>query len=162
MIYIDENKQAHNTPVEGYIATVEDYTWAYYSQPANMDKWDIIEGVFMDITNTEAYKAKKAQEEQERINSLYLTRADVERAIYKDKGMDFADIVEYVKSNIPTMDVKRLEIELRANNFYRNHPYINQIGALLGYSTEDMNYLFEFKELPPKEEVEEVELQEST
>lgn len=157
MIYFDERKNAHNTPIEGYIATVEDYTWAYYSQPQNMDKWDIIEGVFMDITNTESYKAKKEQEEQERINSLFLTGTDVERAIYKDKGMDFTDIVEYVKTNVPTMDVKALEIELRANNFYRNHPYINQIGALLGYTQEDMDFLFLYKTLPIKEETEDSE-----
>ncbi len=64
-IYFDANKKTYNYPVEGYIATVEDYTWAYYSQPQNMDKWDIVECKFMDITNTENYKAKKLAEEKE-------------------------------------------------------------------------------------------------
>ena len=67
MIYFDINKQSYNTPINGYIASCEDYVWAYYSQPQNMDKWDIINGEFKDITDTPEYKAKelaKAKEEK--------------------------------------------------------------------------------------------------
>ena len=90
------------------------------------------------------------QQERDRIDALCLTRSDVERAIYADKGMDFDDLVEYVKTNIPTMDVKALKIELRAGNFYRKHPYINQIGTVLGYTSDDLDYLFQYKTLPEK------------
>ena len=90
------------------------------------------------------------QQERDRIDALCLTRSDVERAIYADKGMDFDDLVEYVKTNIPTMDVKALKIELRAGNFYRKHPYINQLGTVLGYTYEDLDYLFQYKTLPEK------------
>ena len=90
------------------------------------------------------------QQERDRIDALCLTRSDVERAIYADKGMDFDDLVEYVKTNIPTMDVKALKIELRANNFYRKHPYINQLGTVLGYTSDDLDYLFQNKALPEK------------
>ncbi len=85
-------------------------------------------------------------QERERINMLSLTAADVERAIYKAKGMDFEDIVEMVKEN-PDIDVKALKIELKANNFYRGNPWIEQVGAILGYSSEDLDYLFKNGEL---------------
>lgn len=91
-----------------------------------------------------------AQKERDRIDALCLTRSDVERVIYADKGMDFDDLIEYVKTNVPTMDVKALKIELRANNFYRKHPYINQLGTVLGYTSEDLDYLFQNKTLPEK------------
>lgn len=109
--------------------------------------------------------------ERERLDMLSLTAADVERAIYKDKGIDFEDVIEMVRgievqrtSNVstesntsnppalqPSIDIKALKIELKANNFYRGNPYINQIGALLGYTSDDLDYLFENKELPIKE-----------
>lgn len=95
------------------------------------------------------YKEEKTRLERERLDMLSLTAADVERAIYKDKGIDFEDIVELVKNN-SEINVKALKIELKANNFYRGNPYINQIGAILGYSSKDLDYLFENKELPVK------------
>ena len=90
------------------------------------------------------------QQERDRIDALCLTRSDVERAIYADKGMDFDDLIEYVKANVPTMNTKALKIELRANNFYRKHPYINQLGTVLGYTSDDLDYLFQYKTLPEK------------
>lgn len=95
---------------------------------------------------------EKQAQERERLDNLTLTGADVERAIYEAKGMDFDDLVAYViKVGIPGFDVKRLRIELKANNFYRKHEYINMLGQLLGYTSEDMDYLFETKHLPVKE-----------
>lgn len=92
---------------------------------------------------------------RERIDNLKLTAADVERAIYEARGIDFEDIVKNVQIYKPEMDVKRLKIELKANDFFRGHPYINEIGALLGYTTEDMDYLFMNKTLPKVVETEE-------
>ena len=86
------------------------------------------------------------QNERNRINMLSLTAADVERAIYKDKGIDFDDIIELIKDN-PDIDVKALKIELKANNFYRGNPYVEQIGTLLGYTSDELDYLFINKEL---------------
>ena len=102
------------------------------------------------VLKDEAWEAKQAQKERDRIDALCLTRSDVERAIYADKGMDFDDLIEYVKANVPTMDIKALKIELRANNFYRKHPYINQLGTVLGYTSDDLDYLFQYKTLPEK------------
>lgn len=99
---------------------------------------------------------EKAQEEKERIAKLYLTGADVERGIYQAKGMDFDDILAYVTQLQPQgLDIKALKIELKANNFYRGNPYVSAIGALLGFTEEQLNQFFETNDytvLLPKEE----------
>lgn len=119
------------------------------------------------VLNDEAYKEKQAQKERERIAKLYLTGADVERGIYQAKGMDFDDIVEMVETmqfaqapQVEGIDVKALKIELKANNFYRGNPYVSAIGALLGFTEEQLNLFFETNDytvLLPKEEPSEVE-----
>lgn len=98
-----------------------------------------------------------AVKERERLDSLTLTPADVERALYKAKGMDFEDLKALIAEQIPTIDIKELAIEFRAKDFYRGAVangirLFDVVGALLGYSSEDMDYLFENKQLPEKEE----------
>ena len=52
--------------------------------------------------------------------------------------------------------VKGLAIEFRANNFYRGavdkngNRIIDMVGLLLGYTPQDMDYLFLNKQLPEK------------
>lgn len=121
---------------------------------------------------------EKQEQEKERIAMLSLTAADVERAIYKAKGMDFEDIIKLVEQannvdeqnvtnsstiqpfNLSTsMDVKALKIELKANNFYRGNPYVSAVGSLLGFTSEQLDKFFETKDythLLPTEQVEEV------
>lgn len=113
-----------------FIDTPDKYMWSGENVVENPDYEEIIK-----------------QKERERISLLSLTAADVERAIYKAKGIDFDDIIELVKDN-PMIDLKALKIELKANNFYRGNPYVEQIGTLLGYTSADIDYLFENGELP--------------
>ena len=141
MIYFDENKKAFAYEIENSICSIEDELWLQY---AGTDKWDIVDGEFVDITETEEYKAKKAEQEQQRIAMLSLTGADVERGIYKAKGMDFEDIIAYVKQLQPDgLDIKALKIELKANNFYRGNPYVDAVGTLLGFTKEQLDKFFE-------------------
>lgn len=85
-----------------------------------------------------------AQQERERIAKLNLTGADVERGIYQAKGMDFDDIMAFVMANPPQgLDVKALKIELKANHFYRGNPYVEAVGALLGFTSEQLDKFFE-------------------
>ena len=105
------------------------------------------------------YEAEKAQKEAERIAKLYLTGADVERGIYQAKGMDFDDILAFVMANPPQgLDVKALRIELKANHFYRGNPYVNAVGALLGFTSEQLDKFFETNDyttlLPQSDKVE--------
>ena len=101
---------------------------------------------------------EKEQAERERLDMLFLTGADVERGIYQAKGMDFDDIIEFVTANPPVcFDVKALKIELKANHFYRGNPYVNAVGALLGFTEEQLDKFFETKDytyLIPSEPVE--------
>ena len=103
------------------------------------------------IITEDEYQTILNEEERKRLDNLSLTRADVERAIYKSKGIDFDDIVETVEemntAGTTDIDIKALKIELKANNFYRGNTYVNQIGSLLGYSSDDLDYLFEQGEL---------------
>ena len=105
---------------------------------------------------------EKQAKEQERIAMLSLTAADVERGIYKAKGMDFDDIIAMVQEIADAgafetpMDVKALKIELKANNFYRGNPYVDAVGGLLGFTKEQLDAFFEtgdFIYLMEKEEL---------
>lgn len=141
MIYFDEDKNAYGYEIEDSICSVDEETWQQY---AGTDKWAIVDGEFVDITESEEYKAKQAQKEAERIAMLSLTGADVERGIYKAKGMDFDDIIAYVTQLQPIdLDIKALKIELKANNFYRGNPYVDAVGSLLGFSKTQLDKFFE-------------------
>ena len=90
------------------------------------------------------------QQEKTRIAQLSMTGADVERAIYQAKGIDFEDILTLVKNQenseqTSNIDLKALKIELKANNFYRGNQYVNQIGELLGFTSEQLDQFFETK-----------------
>lgn len=63
MIYFNEKKEAFAYKIDNYIAFTTDEVWQKYS---GTDKWDIVNGKFADITDTEEYKAKKKQEEKEK------------------------------------------------------------------------------------------------
>jgi hypothetical protein len=104
------------------------------------------------------FEAEQALKEKERIAKLNLTGADVERGIYQAKGMDFDDIialVEYLSKgelDLETgeiinkgvdIDVKALKIELKANHFYRGSEYVSKVGALLGFTPEQLDKFFE-------------------
>ncbi|MBQ4078061.1 hypothetical protein IJD15_02650 [bacterium] len=103
------------------------------------------------------YESEHQAKEQERIAMLSLTAADVERGIYKAKGLDFDDIIAMVQeiaSEEPRnddgidafamiIDVKALKIELKANNFYRGNPYVDAVGTLLGFTKEQLDAFFE-------------------
>ena len=101
---------------------------------------------------------EKEQQERQRLDNLTLTPSDVERALYYRLGMDFDDLKALIQEQAPTIDMKGLAIEFRANNFYRGavdkngNRIVDMIGLLLGYNSNDMDYLFENKELPNKEE----------
>lgn len=101
--------------------------------------------VFKIVKNPEP----TAEEIAQRKAMLNLTAADVERAIYKAKGLDFDDIITMVQAQPltetgePLIDIKALKIELKANNFYRGSEWVNKIGNLLGFTSKQMDEFFE-------------------
>lgn len=100
------------------------------------------------VLKDESWVKKQIQKEAEKIARLYLTGADVERGIYKAKGMDFEDIISMVETlkqvqgDSFDMDVKALKIELKANNFYRGNPYVDSVGSLLGFTKDMLDRFF--------------------
>ena len=126
--------------IEEYLVTdtVKENYPTYYALEANEI---LVDG---EVIIDPDYEEKEAQKEAERIAILSLTGADVERGIYKAKGMDFEDIVALVTQLQPEgLDIKALKIELKANNFYRGNPYVDAVGALLGFTKEQLDQFFE-------------------
>lgn len=114
------------------------------------------------------YEEKQKQKERERLDALQLTPSDVERALYKAKKMNFAMLKEVIQQAIPTIDMIALDIEFRATTFYRGATFgendtrlFDVIGAMLGYTTDDMDYLFVNKNLPDKINIEKEETDEN-
>jgi hypothetical protein len=110
-----------------------------------------------DVVLNPNYEEEQRQKERQRLDALTLTPADVERALYKAKGMDFDDLKALIAQKLPQVDVKGLAIEFRAKDFYRGAiaggmRLFDVVGALLGYTPQDMDYLFQNKELPELEE----------
>lgn len=95
MIYFDNNKEAYAYEIENYICKIDDILWHQY---ANTDKWDIINGEFVDISDTEEYKRKKRQEEAERINNLTMTAWDFVNVL-KQAGLTSTQIIDFLNSN---------------------------------------------------------------
>ncbi len=140
---------------------IEETETAVYALEAN----EMMNEDGMPVINPN-YEAEQAQKERERLDMLNLTAADVERAIYKAKGMDFDDVVALVEqyneaapmdteSQSAAIDIKALKIELKANNFYRGNPYINAVGTLLGFTSEQLDNFFETNDysklMPPQQ-----------
>ena len=88
-----------------------------------------------------------ALQEKERIAKLKLTKRDVFLALYDDLGI----MLEEIKSGISDKSAL-IEFEY-ATEYYRGNPLIDVIGKSLGYTSEQLDYLFENKKLPKKEVV---------
>lgn len=86
---------------------------------------------------------EKAQEERQRLNLLNLTKADVLLALYQDKEITPEDIKTMLKDNIPAL----IKFDY-ASSYYRGDEVVNSLGLALGYTTEEMDYLFENKKFP--------------
>lgn len=90
------------------------------------------------------YEADKAAREAERVSHLKCTKREVFLALYRDKGITPEQIKEQI-----TNPEAIIEFEY-ASDYYRGNPLISQIGKLLGYNDAQLDYLFENKEFPPK------------
>ena len=83
--------------------------------------------------------------EQERIAKLSLTKREVLLALYDDKGVT----PEQIKAQLN----ERGKIEFDyANEYFRGNPLIDALGLALGYTSEQLDYLFEHKEFPQNED----------
>ena len=84
-------------------------------------------------------------QEKERISKLKLTKREVFLALYKDLGV----LPDQIRQGI-TDPSALIEFEY-ANEYYRGNPLIDIIGSSLGYSSDELDYLFEHKEFSKKD-----------
>ena len=94
------------------------------------------------VLKDETWRIREAEKEAKRKASLKLTKREVFLAIYKDCGLSPEDI----RAGIADTEAL-IEFEY-ANEYYRGNPLIDTIGSSLGYTKEDLDYLFEFKSFP--------------
>ena len=134
----------------GNIQDIEVSEEVYNNFIEDNDRYIYSDGEIIENPNYEEIKRQKCRQE---LDALTLTPADVERALYKAKGMDFEDLKILINQALPTVDIKGLSIEFRAKDFYRGAEangirLFDVVGQLLGYSADDMDYLFIHKVLP--------------
>lgn len=141
---LNENKENYTQIFDGTKwVYIEDYRgqtiWKSYSENMVIEELGAIpEGWSLE-------QPEPSEEEKREIYAMmFLTGADVERGIYKATGMDFDDVIAFIESQpSSTLDIKAIKIELKANNFYRGNPYVSAIGALLGFTEEQLDKFFE-------------------
>lgn len=91
------------------------------------------------------YLEQKEAEEQKRISELSLTKREVFLALYRAKGIT----PEQIRAQIKNPEAL-IEFDY-ANDYFRGNPLIDVIGQSLGYTAEQLDYLFKYKELPTVE-----------
>lgn len=101
--------------------------------------------VDFQFADTEEYEQEQAQKERQRLDLLNLTKADVLLALYQDKGLTPDDIKAMLKDNVPAL----IKFDY-ASSYYRGDEVVNALGLALGYTTEEMDYLFKNKKFPEK------------
>ena len=89
---------------------------------------------------------EQAEKERERLDMLSLTKREVFLALYRDKGIT----PEQLRAQIQSTETL-IEFDY-ANDYFRGNPLINSIGAMLGYTSEQLDYLFEHKEFEKESE----------
>ena len=104
--------------------------------------------VDFQFADTEQYEQEQQEAERMRLDLLNLTKADVLLALYQDKGLTPDDIKAMLKDNVSAL----IKFDY-ASSYYRGDDVVNALGLALGYTTEEMDYLFENKAFPPKPEV---------
>ena len=95
-----------------------------------------------NVIDNPNYEADKQAQEREELNHLSLTKREVFLALYKDKGIT----PEQIKASITSPEAL-IEFEY-ATEYFRGNPLIDAIGLQLGYTSEDLDYLFQNGELP--------------
>ena len=108
----------------------------------------VIDGKVVEDVN---YEKNLKELQKKLINTITLTSVQLERAIYNSCGMDFDDVIDFIKKENNETDSKSLKIELKNNKIKRLNPLINKMLAVLGYCDDDIDNLFLKGELPKKE-----------
>ena len=140
MIYFNKDKEAFGYVIPNYICSIEDSLWLNFSGLPCEIGWDIINGEFKDLRETENYKKYLEDKEKERINLLSMTKREMFLGLYQAKGIT-PDILKAQISDPKAL----IEFEY-ANEYFRGNPLIDEIGAKLGFKTKQLDKFFETKD----------------
>ena len=102
-----------------------------------------VKEILEDITEEIERQAEEARKQA--ILQSSLTKREVFLALYKDKSIT----PEQIRAQISNEEAL-IEFDY-AERYYRGNPLINTLGVALGYSSDDLDYLFQNGELPSKE-----------
>lgn len=107
------------------------------------NKFAVLDG---DIVTKEEYEEVEVRKERERLDLLSLTKREVFLALHRDKGI----LPEQIRARIEDPEAL-IEFDY-ATEYLRGNPLITSVGETLGYTPEQLDYLFEYKQFPAKEE----------
>lgn len=141
MIYVEiiDNKPTRCSKFESFYKHYKNYvTTDFEDYDVNNIKYIYLNGAIVLNPN---YEQEKQAEEEHRIQSLSLTKRDLLLALYDDKGLT----PDQLKANLN--DRAKIEFDY-AEKYYRFNPLIDSVGTALGYTKEQLDYLFEYKEFP--------------
>ena len=120
----------------------------YNDYTQNPDKYIFDKNTQEIILNPE-YENIQKEEEEKRIANLYMTRGDMFEALILAFGKDKNDIRTMVET-LPGLSEIEKKLYLNrfdeALNFYRSHPAVDLLGAMLGVSKEGMDKFFDSKD----------------
>lgn len=99
------------------------------------------------------WEKEKEEQEKERIANLNLTKADfwialLDRDITKDMAKEKVNLIPDERLKAKTL----IRID-DADHFWRGDPSMDVIAGMFGINSDDLTYLFEYKEFPPIEEI---------
>ena len=133
MIYFNDKKEAFAYKIQDPLCVIEDSLWKkYYST----DKWDIINGEFIDISDTEEYRKKKEEERKEYILSLKCTKRVLALAL-KEFGITYTQLKDLIDSDEDAQLEWDLCVELQ-----RSNPLLDKFGERLGITPEQIDNIF--------------------
>lgn len=116
---------------------ISDEVYEDYQQ--DNDKYKVVDGVFIDVSDTEEYKEKKRQEEKERVGNLQCTKR-VFVLMLKQLGLDYyKQILPLIQANEQAQLEWDLCVELQ-----RKNPLLDVMGAQLGVTPEQIDNLFKY------------------
>lgn len=100
----------------------------------NSDKYIYQEG---EVILNPNYEEEQKQKEQERINSLYMTRSDFFDGTIKAWGVDGDELLVIIQNLLATMEIGEIEKKVAINNyknalnFYRKHPLFEMLSDVV-------------------------------
>lgn len=122
----------------------------YTEQPLNMEVYNLDKTIETQevyvyegdeyVLKDKSWQERERKREIQRISGLSLTKREVFLAVYKTKGLTPDDIRSQIQNPMALIEFDY------ATEYYRGNPLIDTIGAMFGFSSDDLDYLFEHKE----------------